>query len=97
MSSDVTEVENELRSVAQEQRRVEEQITAIQRQISQDEIWLKMALPATQGYQETVEELLALQGYVAELYAQAACLDAVALELMLERECWRNPDLLLAL
>ena len=68
----------------------------IQQYISYDETWLDRNAPTTAGYQETLEELLALQSYVAELHAQFACLDEVALELALEREHWRNPALLLA-
>jgi predicted nucleic acid-binding Zn-ribbon protein len=94
MPNDLAEVENELRSVLQEKRRVEEHIREIQQQISHDETWLERSAPATAGYQETLEELLALQPYVDELHAQVACLDEVALELVLERESWYNPDLL---
>jgi hypothetical protein len=96
MRNDLAEVENELRSVFQEKSRVDEQIAAAQQQMSMADRWLKINQPATAGYQETLEEWLALQSYVAELHAQAACLDEVALELALEREHWQNPDLLLA-
>jgi predicted nucleic acid-binding Zn-ribbon protein len=96
MSNDLTDVENELRSVFQEQHRVQQHILSIQQHISQDETWLKSNMPDAPGYQETREEVLALQAYLAELQAQAASLDDVVLELMLEQEYWRNPDLLLA-
>jgi hypothetical protein len=96
MTNDLTEVENELRSVSQEQHRVQEHIMSIQQHISQDETWLKRNVPDALGYQETREEALALQAYLAELQAQAVSLDDVALELRLEQEYWRNPALLLA-
>ena len=96
MPNDVTEIENELRSVSQTKRQVEEQIVALQQHLHDDEIWLKVNTPATAGYQETREEVLALQAYIAELYAQANCLDDFLLELTLERECWYNPNPLLA-
>ena len=41
-----------------------------------------------EGYQETLEELGALQGYVGELQAQVVALDDLLLELLLEWECW---------
>jgi predicted nucleic acid-binding Zn-ribbon protein len=96
MSNDLTEVENELRSVSQEQHRVQEHIMSIQQHIGQDETWLKRNMSDALGYQETREELLALQAYVAELQAQVVSLDDVVLELTLEQEDWRNPALLLA-
>jgi hypothetical protein len=40
--------------------------------------------------------MIALQAYSAELNAQANSFEEVALELMLEREHWSNPELLLA-
>jgi hypothetical protein len=75
---------------------VEEDIAAVQQQMSQDDIWLNTHDSSTAGYQETLEEWLGLEAYLAELFAQAACLDEVALELKLQREYWYNPDLLLA-
>lgn len=96
MPNDVTEVENELRSVLQDKRRVEEHMAEIQQLISSDETWLMMNTPAVPGYQETLEEHLALQAYVAELRSQATSLDDVMLELTLERASWCNPVLLLA-
>jgi hypothetical protein len=96
MPNDLIEVENELRSVSQEQRRVQKYIVAIQQHISQDETWLTMNTPATPEYQETLEELLALSAYVAELRSQAASLDDVMLDLTLEQAYLRNPELLLA-
>ncbi len=96
MPNDVTEIENELRSVAQTKRQVEEQIVALQQRLHDDEIWLELNTPATAEYQETWEEVRALPAYTAELYAQAMSLDDVLLELTLERECWDNPDPLLA-
>jgi small-conductance mechanosensitive channel len=96
MPNDVTVIENELRSVTQAKRQVEEQIVALQQRLHDDEIWLKINTPATTGYQEAWEEILALQAYIAELYAQANCLADVLLELTLERERWYNPDPLLA-
>ena len=96
MSNDLTEVENELRSVSQEKHRIQDHIISIQQHISHDETWLKRTMSDAFGYQETREEVLALQAYLAELQAQAVSLDDVELELTLEQEYWRNPDLLLA-
>ena len=96
MPNDVTEVENELRSVLQDKRQVEEHMAEIQQLISSDETWLMINTPATSGYQETLEECLALQAYEAELCSQASSLDDVILELTLEQASWCNPDLLLA-
>ena len=96
MTNDLTEVENELRSVSQEKHRVQKYIISIQQHIGHDETWLKRNMSDAFGYQETREEVLALQAYLAELQAQAVSLDDVELELTLEQEYWRNPDLLLA-
>ncbi len=96
MTNDLTEVENELRCVSQEKHRVQEHIMSIQQHIGHDEAWLKRNMPDALGYQETREEVLALQAYLAELQAQAVSLDDVVLELTLEQEYWRNPALLLA-
>ncbi len=96
MPYDLTEVENELRSVGEEQYRVEEQLVAVQQQMSQDDSWLKTHDAATPGYQDRFEEWLSLEAYLAELFAQAACLDEVARELRLQRASWYNPDVLLA-
>lgn len=87
---------NELRNVVQEKRQVVEQISALQQQIRNDEIWLRRNTPATVGYQEVLKELLALQAYVGELHAQAVALDDVLLELTAERDLWDDPGLLLA-
>ena len=81
MPNDVTEIENELRSVTQAKRQVEEQIVALQQRLHDDEIWLKMNIPATVGYQEAWEEIIALQAYIAELHAQAMCLGDVFCQL----------------
>ena len=96
MPNDLAEVENELRSVSQEQHRVQEYIIEIQQHISQDETWLTMNTPATLEYQETLEELLTLQAYIAELSSQATFLEDVMLDLTLEQAYLRNPELLLA-
>ena len=96
MPNDLTEVENQLRSVSREQRQVQEYIIEIQQHLSQDETWLTMNTPATPEYQETLEELLALQAYIAELRSQATSLDDVMLDLTLEQVYLRNPELLLA-
>jgi hypothetical protein len=96
MPNDLTEVENQLRSVSREQSRVQEYILEIQQHLSQDETWLTMNTPATPEYQETLEELLALQAYIAELRSQAASLDDVMLDLTLEQVYLRNLELLLA-
>ena len=96
MPNDLAEVENELRSVSQEQHRVQEYIIEIQQHNSQDETWLTMNTPATPEYQETLEELLTLQAYIAELSSQATFLEDVMLDLTLEQAYLRNPELLLA-
>jgi predicted nucleic acid-binding Zn-ribbon protein len=93
MLNDVTEVENELRSVTQEKRRMKEQIMALQQRIRNDETWLRRNTPTIVGYQATLEEVVALEAYVGELHAQVASLDDVMLELTLECEHWLNPDL----
>jgi hypothetical protein len=96
MPNDLIEVENDLNSVLQGKRRVQEFIDTIQQHINNDETWLSLNHPGTGDYQETLEELLALQAYVAELCAQIESFDEVVLELMFEREHWRNPDLVIA-
>ena len=92
MPNDVTEIDNEHRSVTQAKGQVEEQIVALQQRLHDDEIWLELNPPATAEYQETWEEVRALPAYTAELHAQAMSLADVLLELTLERECWDNPD-----
>jgi hypothetical protein len=96
MPNDVTEIENEQRSVAQVKCQVEEQIGALQQRLHDDEIWLELNPPATVEYQETWEEVRALPVYIAELHAQAMSLADVLLDLTLERKRWDNPDWLLA-
>jgi|GEM_PF-5319695 len=96
MPNDLVEAENELSSVLQEKRHVQEHIDAIQQHISKDETWLSMNDPGTGDYQKTLEELIVLQAFVAELHAQVASLEEVSLELLLEREHWLNPELLLS-
>ena len=96
MKDDLVEIENELRSVLQEKHRIQEHIRAIDQDMSLAETWLRMDNPVTVDSQETLEEMIALQAYAAELNAQAVSFEEIALELMLEREHWRNPELLLA-
>jgi hypothetical protein len=96
MPNDVTEIENEQRSVAQVKCQVEEQIGALQQRLHDDEIWLELNPPVTVEYQETWEEVRALPVYIAELHAQAMSLADVLLDLTLERKRWDNPDWLLA-
>ena len=96
MPTDLVEIENELRSVLQEKHRIQERICAIDQDISLAETWLRMDNPDTVGSQETLEEMIALQAYASELHAQAISFEEIALELKLEREHWRNPELLLA-
>ncbi len=96
MPNDVAEIENELRSVTQAKRQVEEQLVAFQQHLHEDEAWLELNTPAAAEYQEVWEEDRALSAYIAELYAQANGLDDVLLELTMERERRDNPDLLLA-
>ena len=71
----------------QEKHRIQEQIRAIDQDISLAEKWLRMDNPDTVDYQETLEEMIALQAYSAELNAQAVSFEEIALELMLERDC----------
>ena len=96
MPTDLVEIENELRSVLQEKHRIQEHIRAIDQDMSVAETWLRMDNLDTGDYQETLEEMIALQAYAAELNAQAVSFEEISLELMLEREHWRNPELLLA-
>ncbi len=72
MPNEVIAIESELKSVAQEQRRLEEQIMEFRQRIHTEETWLKRNIPATVGYQQTVEEVLALEAYVEDLQAQLA-------------------------
>ncbi len=96
MPNEVIAIESELKSVVQEQRRLEDQIREFQQRIHNEETWLKRNIPATMGYQQTVEEVLALEAYVEDLQAQLACLDEVLLELSWQREQGLNPPLALA-
>jgi hypothetical protein len=96
MRNDLIELENEVRSVEQDKGLVTEQLAAFQQHLHENETWLRWHLPATEGYQETLEELGALQAYVGELQAQVVALDDLLLELLVEWECWENPDLLRA-
>lgn len=96
MRNDLIELENEVRSVEQDKGLLADQLTTVQQHIHDDETWLSRHLPGTEGYQETLQELVTLQAYVGELQAQVVALDDLLLELLLERECWENPELLLA-
>ena len=96
MRNDLIELENELRSVAQDKGLVREQLATFQQRIQDDETWLSWFMPGTEGYQETLQELGALQAYVCELQAQVVALDDLLLEFLLEQEYWENPDQLLA-
>jgi hypothetical protein len=96
MPNDLIEAENELNGVLQEKRRVQEHIDALQQDINENEAWLALNHSGTGDSQERLEELLALQAYVAELRAQMASLEEVALELMLAREYWQNPEVRMA-
>ncbi len=86
MQSGVIEVESELISAAEEKRRLEEQIVEFRQRIRSGETWLYMNAPAIPDYQQTLEEVLALEAYVEDLQAQVVCLDEVLLELTWERE-----------
>jgi hypothetical protein len=68
MPNDLVEAENELSSVLQEKRYVQEHIDVIQQHISKNETWLSMNDPGTVDYQKTLEELIFLQAFVAELH-----------------------------
>jgi hypothetical protein len=96
MKDDLVEIENELRSVLQEKHRIQEHIRAIDQDMSLAETLLMMDNPDTVDSQETLEEMSELQDYAAELHAQAVSFEEIALELMLEREHWSNPEFLLA-
>lgn len=96
MPNDLIEVENEPNGMLQEKCRIQEYIDALQQHINQNEAWLTMNHSGTRDYQERLEELLALQAYLAELRAQMASLEDVALELMLAREYWQNPEVFMA-
>ena len=95
MPFDLIEVENELNSVLQEKRRVQEHIVALRQDINQNEALLTMNHSDTGDYQQRLEERR-LQAYVAELCSQMASFEEVALELMLAREYWQNPEVRLA-
>jgi hypothetical protein len=60
-----------IRSVLQEKHRIQEQIRALNQDICVAETWLRMDNPDTVDSQETLEEMIALQAYTAELHAQA--------------------------
>ncbi len=62
-----------------------EEIAAIQQTISLDEMWLGMNPPGADGYQEVLEELLALQTALVDLWAQAASLETAVRELSFDR------------
>jgi chromosome segregation ATPase len=71
----------ELQAVLHEQHRLDEQIATVQQQLSQLDHWLKAHDPATLDYQEQVETWLGLQAHLADLSAQAACLEEAVRQL----------------
>ncbi len=89
----MAEAEQDLCLIQQEKSRVEEQLAAIQQHITIDDRWLRMNQPKTVGYPETVEELLGLQTYLADLYAQVVALQQAADQLALQLEHGQNPTL----
>ena len=96
MLNEGTEVENDLKSIFQEQRQLLEHIVAIQQQISQVEAWLTLQTPSSETDPERQAERLALQAYEAQLWSQVAFLDEVILELACEQPSWPQPKVLLA-
>jgi hypothetical protein len=95
MPNEGTAFEQDLSSILQEQRQLQEHIAAIQQQISQQEAWLTLQTPADEADQERRVELLALQAYEAQLWSQVAFLDEVILELACEEPSWPHPKVLL--
>lgn len=96
MSNDLIELENEMRSVEQDKGLVREQLAAFQQHLHDDEAWLSWHMPGTDDYEETLQEVVTLQAYIGELQAQVVALEDLLLELLMEWECWENPELLLA-
>lgn len=93
MVTDGSKGPDELRAVVQEKRRLEKQIGALQRRIGDAEGRLATRAPTARGYQKTLEDLLALQAHVAELYAQVASLDEAIVPKNLTRYCARFMEL----
>lgn len=81
MQQAATAEAEELSRVRQEKHQVEEEIAIVQEYLNAADLWLTMHPPATVGYHETLEEWLGLRAYLAELSAQAVCLDEVASDL----------------
>lgn len=95
MPDDAIELEQELRSVAHEKRRILKQIEAFQQYMRADEIWLRSHPAEAEDSQEAREELVALEAYIGELQSQVIALDDLLLELRMQRDLWETPDLLL--
>jgi hypothetical protein len=74
---------DELRNVLHEKSRVEEEIRTIQHHLSRTEEHLKTCRPSTVEYQQSVEDLLALQASLAELSAHVGFLAELT-------SCWRR-------
>jgi chromosome segregation ATPase len=88
MPSSTTHMADELQAVLQEQHRLDEQIATFQQQLSQLDHWLKALDPTTRDSQEQVETWLGLQAHMADLSAQAVCLEEAVRQLQAgEREC----------
>lgn len=83
---------SEMNAVLQEKNRVEKHIDEAQKRILLNEKKLDENAPATQIYQQALEEWHALQAYLAELQVQVASLDEVFQDL---KEPRFHSDLLL--
>jgi hypothetical protein len=79
MPDDVIEVENELRNIIQEQGQLAEQIHALQKDIHDDETWLRSDPPATVGYQEVLKERLAPYRFIGDAVILSDLAEGVAL------------------
>jgi hypothetical protein len=81
---------DELQAVLQEQDRLDEQIATFQKQMSQLDHWLKVHDPTTRDYQEQLETWLGLQAYLADLSAQAICLEEAVRQLRAGEREWEQ-------
>jgi hypothetical protein len=88
MPSSTMHMADELKAVLQEQDGLDEQIATVQQQMSQLDQWFKTHEPTTLDSQEQVETWLGLQAHLADLFAQAACLDAAVRQLRAGESEW---------
>jgi prefoldin subunit 5 len=91
MLTDKSRGSDELRVVLREKGRLEKQIRMFQRRIGDAEGQLTTRASTTRGYQKALENLRALQAYVAELYGQVASLDEAIRDLALAQEDRPHP------